>query len=60
MLLSTVTFNQSLPSGIFPSDWKMAKVSPVFKSGSKADLNNYWPISVIPAAAKIFEKIMTN
>ena len=40
----TGIFNQSLVTGIFPSDWKMAKVSPIFKNGSKSDLNNYRPI----------------
>ena len=35
----------------------MAKVSPIFKNGSKSDLNNYRPISVIPTVAKIM--IMT-
>ena len=45
-------------TGTFPSDWKMAKVSPIFKNGSKSDLNNYRPISVIPTVAKIFEKII--
>ena len=41
----TGIFNQSLVTGIFPSDWKMAKVSPIFKNDSKSDLNNYRPIS---------------
>ena len=54
----TGIFNQSLLTGIFPSDWKLAKVSPIFKNGSKSDLNNYRPISVIPAVAKIFEKVV--
>ena len=55
----TDIFNQSLLTGIFPSDWKLAKVSPIFKNGSKSDpLNNYRPISVIPAIAQIFEKII--
>ena len=48
--------NQSLLTGIFPSDWKLAKVSPIFKNGSKSNLNNYRPISVISAIAKFFEK----
>ena len=47
-------------TGIYPSDWKLAKVTPIFKNGSKSDLNNYRPISVIPAAAKIFEKVIYN
>ena len=54
----TGIFNQSLVTGIFPSDRKVAKVSPVFKNGSKSDLNNYRPIYVIPTEAKIFEKII--
>ena len=40
-------------TGIFPSDWKIAKVSPIFKNGSKSDLNNYRPTSVILTVAKI-------
>ena len=36
----------------------MAKVSLIFKYGSKSDLNNYRPRSVIPTVAKIFEKII--
>ena len=36
----------------------MAKVSPIFKNGSKSHLNNYRPLSVIPTVAKIFEKII--
>ena len=54
----TGIFNQSLVTGIFPSDWKIAKVSRIFKNGSKSDLNNYRPISVIPTVAKTFEKII--
>ena len=49
---------QSLLTGIYPSDWKLAKVTPTFKAVSKTDLNNYRPISVIPAVAKIFENII--
>ena len=41
-------FNCSLTTGIFPGDWKCAKVTPLFKQGSSSDMNNYRPISVIP------------
>ena len=53
----TGILHQSILTGIFPCDWKLAKVSPIFKNGSKSDLNNYRPISVIPALAKIFKKL---
>ena len=33
-------FNKSLMSGIFPDDWKCARVIPLFKQGESFDLNN--------------------
>ena len=43
-------------SGIFPQPWKEAKVSPVFKSGCRDDINNDRPISILPALSKFIEK----
>ena len=51
-------FNQSVSQGIFPDDWKCAKVIPLFKQGDRDDLNNYRPISVISVMAKVFERIV--
>ena len=51
-------FNKSLTSGIFPDDWKSARVIPLFKQGERSDLNNYRPISVISVIAKVFERIV--
>ena len=51
-------FNCSLTTGIFPDDWKCAKVTPLFKQGSSSDMNNYRPISVISVVAKGFERII--
>ena len=45
-------------SGIFPDDWKCARVTPLFKQGEASDLNNYRPISVISVLAKVFERIV--
>ena len=45
-------------SGIFPDDWKCARVTPLFKQGESFDLNNYRPISVISVVAKVFERIV--
>ena len=45
-------------SGIFPDDWKCAKVTPLFKQGGTCGLNNYRPVSVISVIAKVFERIV--
>ena len=47
-------FNQSIISGVFPGEWKLSKVIPLFKHGERTDLNNYRPISIVPVVAKVF------
>ena len=42
-----MVFNFSLRKGIFPDVWELARVTPIFKSGSKSEANNYRRISVI-------------
>ena len=54
----TQIFIKSINTGIFPTEWKLARVTPIFKKGKRDDPNNYRPISIIPTAAKIFEKII--
>ena len=56
----TVIFAKSIETGIFPDEWKLAIVTPIFKKGKRVDPNNYRPISVIPTAAKIFEKCICD
>ena len=50
--------SSSFEQGIFPSDLKLAKVIPLHKSGSKSELSNYRPISLLPLFSKIYEKAM--
>ena len=54
----THIFNSSLCTGNFPSKLKLARVTPLYKSGDIADMNNYRPISVLPSLSKLFEKIV--
>ena len=51
-------FNLSLTTGIFPSQLKIAKVVPIFKSGDSNCIKNYRPISVLPAFSKFLERII--
>ena len=50
--------NSSFEQGHFPNQLKIAKVVPIHKSGSKHDVANYRPISLLPSISKIFEKTM--
>ena len=54
----TDLFNLSVRSGVFPVDWKLAKVSPIYKTGERIDPNNYRPISVLSTIARNFEKVI--
>ena len=54
----THIMNLSIISGIFPSKWKIAKVTPLFKDGDKSLPENYRPISILPALGKILEKFV--
>ena len=51
-------FKSCIDAEIFPNEWKIAKVIPLFKKGSKRELGNYRPISVLPLVSKVFEKLI--
>ena len=51
-------FNTSLRTGIFPSKWKRANVSPIHKKNDKQDVNNYRPISLLSCVGKLLERIV--
>ncbi|KAL0859989.1 hypothetical protein ABMA27_010304 [Loxostege sticticalis] len=55
-----ISINKCFKLGIFPDSLKVAKVSPIHKSGSKTDPGNYRPISVLPVISKIFERLLYN
>ena len=50
--------NDSFLHGIFPDKLKIAKVTPIFKKGSRTDKSNYRPISVLSIFSKMFEKLV--
>ena len=44
--------NLSFNTGIFPDNMKIAKVVPLYKSGSKHVFNNYRRVSLLPQFSK--------
>ena len=56
----TVIFNQSISYGHFPIQWKTARITPVHKSGSRTDKNNYRPISILCVVSKLLERHYHN
>ena len=46
----------NLSKRIFPSNAKLASIKPIYKKGSRLDVSNYRPISVISAFSKVIEK----
>ena len=60
VLTTPLTFiiNLSLKTKVVPSEWKVAKVIPLYKSGSLAEIDNYRPISILPTLSKILERIV--
>ena len=51
-------FNFVFTEDIFPSNCKVARVVPVYKTEAKEDMNNYRPISILTCFSKIIEKIL--
>ena len=53
-------YNLSISFGIFPHQWKIAKVTPVHKFGPKENINKYRPISVLSSLSKILERYVSS
>ena len=49
-----INFSIKLPT--FPDKCKTAKLTPLFKKGSKTDPKNYRPISLLPLLSKLIKK----
>lgn len=62
VLTPVITYicNLSFKTGTFPRHFKTALIHPIFKSGDRDSVNNYRPISVLPAMSKILEKLINN
>ena len=56
----TKIFNYSVETSSIPDVWKLGKVKPVFKKGSRQQPNNYRPISLTCITCKLLEHIITS
>ena len=54
----TRTVDESLSQGTVPSEWKYAKITPLYKKGMSTDMDNYRPISVLPVVSKVLERVV--
>ena len=53
-------YRTSLDSGIIPRELKRAKITPVYKGGSRSEAKNYRPIALTSHIIKILEKILVK
>ena len=52
--------SKSANTGIVPDILKISRITPIYKSGTVTNPNNYRPISVLSAFSKILERIVYN
>ena len=53
-------FNMSITNAEVPEMWKVKRVSPIFKSGSKLSCSNYKPICIQPIPLKLLEQVINE
>ena len=56
----TKIYNCSLLTGIVPSQWREAGVTPLFKKGKKSETQNYRPVSLTSLICKIMESLLKD
>ena len=50
--------NELIETRTFPDSLKLADTTPAFKKKDPLNKTNYRPVSLLPTASKLFEKIM--
>ena len=53
-------FRRICNTAIFPSSWKISRITPVHKKGTRSDPTNYRPIAVLPTLSRVFEQLLVT
>ena len=56
----TMIFEKSIETAQLPDQWKVARVSAIFKKGNKKLASNYRPVSITSIVCRTFEKIIRD
>ena len=57
-VLLSVLKNLFLETSDFHSEEKIAKITPIYKSGERSSMENYRPVSVLTVLSKVIERIV--
>ncbi|KAK3088848.1 hypothetical protein FSP39_024556 [Pinctada imbricata] len=55
-----IIFEKSIRDRQVPDEWKVAKISAIYKKGPKSIAGNYRPVSLTSIVCKVMEKIVRN
>ena len=54
----TALFQKICRSSIFPSSWKISRITPIHKRGLRTAPTNYRPVAVLPTLSNVFERVL--
>lgn len=56
----TIAFKKYMEEGNVPTDWKEAKVTPIYKKAGKKSASKYRPVSLTSVACKAMERLIRD
>ena len=58
--VNLLILSSNMTEGVFPSEWKKAKVLPFHSKNNIQYVKNYRPASLLPICGKVFERVIYN